>query len=85
MCLSMYRADITLIIVITLSSQSLYVFSSSVMKAISYVFIMLFITYSELEGAVSVDSDSKDPLLTDVNNKFIGCMEQFQKSTKVRT
>ena len=45
---------------------------------------MLFITYSELEGAVSVDSDSKDPLLTDVNNKFIGCMEQFQKSTKVR-
>ena len=40
-------------------------------------------TYRELEGAVSVDSDSKDPLLTDVNNKFINCMEQFQKSTKV--
>ena len=30
-----------------------------------------------------MDSDSKDPLLTDVNNKFISCMEQFQKSTKV--
>ena len=30
-----------------------------------------------------MDSDSKDPLLTDVNSKFIGCMEQFQKSTKV--
>ena len=43
----------------------------------------MIITYSELEGAVSVDSDSKDPLLTDVNSKFIGCMEQFQKSTKV--
>ena len=39
--------------------------------------------HRELEGAVSVDSDSKDPLLTDVNNKFINCMEQFQKSTKV--
>ena len=44
----------------------------------------MIITYSELEGAVSVDSDSKDPLLTDVNSKFIGCMEQLQKSTKVR-
>ena len=31
-----------------------------------------------------MDSDGKDPLLTDVNSKFIGCMEQFQKSTKVR-
>ena len=39
--------------------------------------------YRELEGAVSVDSDNKDPLLTDVNKKFITCMEQFQKSTKV--
>ena len=29
-----------------------------------------------------MDSDSKDPLLTDVNKKFISCMEQFQKSTK---
>ena len=37
----------------------------------------------ELEGAVSVDSDNKDPVLTDVNKKFITCMEQFQKSTKV--
>ena len=43
----------------------------------------MIIIYSELEGAVSVDSDGKDPLLTDVNSKFIGCMEQFQKSTKV--
>ena len=43
----------------------------------------IYTTYRELEGAVSIDSDSKDPLLTDVNNKFISCMEQFQKSTKV--
>ena len=31
----------------------------------------IYTTYRELEGAVSVDSDSKDPLLTNVNNKFI--------------
>ena len=42
-----------------------------------------FYSTRELEGAVNVDSDNKDPLLIDVNKKFITCMEQFQKSTKV--
>ena len=52
-------------------------------RSTTLILYTIYTTYRELEGAVSVDSDSKDPLLTDVNNKFISCMEQFQKSTKV--
>ena len=50
---------------------------------VPHVLNIFYYLYRELEGAVSVDSDNKDPLLTDVNKKFITCMEQFQKSTKV--
>jgi len=53
------------------------------MCVLLHILTIHFYSTRELEGAVSVDSDNKDPLLIDVNKKFITCMEQFQKSTKV--